>query len=259
MSNLIIGDTSQLSYYFPEDYIRISSRNIDFNRLNNSWESVYICFAEQNMKDKSVDFITPNFILTRDIINELRNNSKRIIIYTTCELWNLSTGAIDAETPFNYIYSNDYCRSKEMLFNWVKEERVLNKLNNVIVIHPFNFNSVYRTNDYLFGKVFNSIINKKKISLGNTYFLRDIMHAKYIVQRSIKAEKDEIVGSGRLTHINMFIRDLYEYFQMDYDEWVIEDLSYSVEDKNFHAKNDRTYSYVELLKDTIEDIENKIK
>ena len=27
MKNLIIGDTLQLSYYFPDDYVRISSRN----------------------------------------------------------------------------------------------------------------------------------------------------------------------------------------------------------------------------------------
>ena len=33
MSNLIIGDTSQLSHFFPKNYERISSRNINFEEI----------------------------------------------------------------------------------------------------------------------------------------------------------------------------------------------------------------------------------
>ena len=45
MKNLVIGNTSQLAYYFPDDYEKISSRNIEFK--NENYDRVYICFAEQ--------------------------------------------------------------------------------------------------------------------------------------------------------------------------------------------------------------------
>ena len=35
MKNLIIGNTSQISYFFPSSYDRISSRNIDFLNFKN--------------------------------------------------------------------------------------------------------------------------------------------------------------------------------------------------------------------------------
>ena len=58
MNSLIIGDTSQLSYYFPDDYISISSRNIDFNYLkNNKWDNVYITYAEQRIYENNIDFL----------------------------------------------------------------------------------------------------------------------------------------------------------------------------------------------------------
>lgn len=258
--NLIIGNTSQLSHYFPKDYIRIGSRDINIQSIkDNIWDSVYICFAEQNMKDDNIDFITPNFHITKNIISEIENSSKKIVIYTSCELWNQLNGPIDTQTPFNYIYPNDYCYSKELLYNWIKNEQAVDKLKNVVIIHPFNFNSVYRSTEYLFGKIFDSIINKKPISIGNTYFFRDIIHTKYMVELSINAEKDEVIGSGELTHINTFIRDLYNYFGMKYEQWVTEDLSKQIIDKNYYAKKTEIYSYSQLMKDTIEDIENKIR
>ena len=48
MNNLIIGNTSQLSYFFPENYESISSRNIDFSMVNNKkYDRIYLLFAEQ--------------------------------------------------------------------------------------------------------------------------------------------------------------------------------------------------------------------
>jgi hypothetical protein len=57
MNNLIIGDTSQLSYYFPNDYVRISSRNINYNLLTDkNWDRVFLCFGESRkyIKDTEV-------------------------------------------------------------------------------------------------------------------------------------------------------------------------------------------------------------
>ena len=258
--NLVIGSTSQLAQYFPEDYIKISSRDIDIQLLKNTqWESVYICFAEQNMKSSKVDFITPNYNLTKDIINLIENYSKKIVVYTTCELWNKHIGEVDTNTAFNYKCLNDYCLSKELLFNWIKQEQLLfNRLKNVIIIHPFNFNSIYRGQNYLFGKIFYSIINKKPIEIGNTYFHRDIVHTKYMVERTLKTTQDEVIGSGRLTNINNFIRDIYNHFEMKYEDWVKEDLSYEPVDRLFYSKQSEIYTYNRLLTDTINDIEKKI-
>lgn len=257
--NLIIGHTSQLSYYFPPDYIRISSRNIDFEFLKeNIWESVYICFAEQNMIDQNVDFITPNFLKTKQIIEALENSAKKVVIFTTCELWNQLKGPIDINTPFNYIFNNDYCYSKDLLWGWLRDERMKDRMKNVIVIHPFSFNSTHRTQNYLFGKIFHSIINKEKINIGYTYYLRDIVHTKYMVEKSIKATKDEVIGSGQLTHVNGFIRDLYASYQMNYKDWVIEDLEQKSPNRLYYSNQKEIYSYKMLMNDTIEDIQREL-
>jgi hypothetical protein len=131
----------------------------------------------------------------------------------------------------------------------------------VFIIYPFNFNSIYRSDDFLFGKIFNSIINKKKIEIGYTYFYRDIVHPKFVVDKSISARGHEIIGSGRLTFVNDFIRDLYQHYQMDYDEYVIENFDkYNEYDKRkeYYLNSKKPlYTYMQLLKDTISDIDKK--
>ena len=73
MNNLVIGNTSQLSYFFPEDFIRISSRRIDFGH-HNSYDRTYICFAEQRtyLKENIDVFIDTNVNYTLNIIEHLR-------------------------------------------------------------------------------------------------------------------------------------------------------------------------------------------
>jgi hypothetical protein len=47
MDNLVIGNTSQLSKYFPEDYVKLSSRNIDKKFIQNKiWDRIFLCFGE---------------------------------------------------------------------------------------------------------------------------------------------------------------------------------------------------------------------
>jgi nucleoside-diphosphate-sugar epimerase len=262
MKNLIIGKSSQLSYFFPVEYERISSRDIDMNYLRyNRWDSVYITFAEQRVYMSDIDYINPNFIYTRDVLENLVGSSNKIVIYGSCDLWNNKIGCVYPEDEFDYSYSNDYCLSKEKLINYIKERREKGWWKNVIIIHPFNFNSTYRKQEFLFGKIFNSIINKTPIEIGNTNFYRDIVHTKYMVERSIKATKDEIVGSGRLYFIHDFIKDLYNYFGMDYKEYVkSNDVTKSRHSERiFYSYQDEVYTYDMLLKDTIEDIEKRIK
>lgn len=248
MNNLVIGNTSQLAYFFPEDYEKISSRNIDFSQFKNKfYNRIYFCFAEQRtFMNKSNDFIDINVSYTLELMDFFKSICNEMIIYGTCELWNKYSGGISLDMAFNYEHS-DYIYSKELLIKSVKD-----RYYNVIVIHPFNFNSVYRKGGFLFGKIFDSIINEKKIQIGSTYFYRDLVHPKYVVERSILAEGDELVGSGRLTHVNDFIRNLYEYFHLDYFELVEEDKKY-VDKKIFYLKSTDVL-YSTLFEDTVNDM-----
>jgi len=261
MKNLIIGN-SQQSYYYPEDYIRISSRNIDFQYLkNNEWDSVYITFAEQRVHDSNIDYFSINYVYTLEVIESLLNSSNRIIVFTSCELWNNYVGQVDITQPFSYKSNDSYLLSKERLYYEINDRKKNQELyNKIIVIHPFYFNSIHRSEYFLFGKIFNSILNKKQIHIGNTYFYRDMVHAKYLVERVMNAKSDEIVGSGRLFHINDFIRDLYDYFQMDYNQYIIEDVNIknNHSEKLYYSYQTNIYTYDMLLNDTIADIKNKM-
>lgn len=255
--NLVIGNTSQLSKYFPDDYIKISSRNIDFNYLrNNSWDSVYITFAEQRIYDKNIDYITPNYINILQLIRILLPISLKIVCYTSCELWNNASGAIDTNTEPNFFpLNNEYVISKLLLLNKIKELRYLDKnYDKVVFVHPFYFNSVSRSKYFLFGKIFDSIINEKKIHVGSLDFYRDMVHAKYVVNTSIMAKKDSMAGSGKLVNVGEFIKDLYSINNLDFDRLVISDKSVEIRQKNIVAKTYIEYTYENLLNDTQDDI-----
>ena len=260
MDNLVIGNTSQLSMYFPEEYVKISSRNIDKSFIQNKmWNRIFLCFGESRkfIKDEHLHNKI-NFDYTTKLIDFLLPHANKIVVYSTCELWNKCSGPIDLETPFNFFETN-YIKSKFKLTNHILNSEVSNK---VIIIFPFNFNSIYRSQNFLFGKIFNSIINKTKIEIGNTYFNRDIIHPKCVVDKSITTENNLIVGSGRLVFVNDFIRDLYSNFNMDYDDYVSEKFDYynEYETRNeYYLKSKKyLYSYNNLLKETINDIKNKI-
>lgn len=259
--NLIIGNSSQLAQYFPKDYIRISSRNVDLKYLkNNKWESVYICFSEQRIYDSSIDFITPNYIYTMQIIDSLIENSDKIVCYTSCELWNELSGYIRIGTqPKFYPLTNEYTISKLLLLNKITELRKLNNLyRKVVFVHPFYFNSVYRNEYFLFGKIFNSIINKQKIEVGDLNFYRDMVHAKFVVEKSIESKQDIVVGSGRLFNIRDFVKDLYYINGMEFNYFVQENKSSNFpvgKEKLIMAKVDWEYTYQDLLGETQKDIE----
>ena len=126
--HLVIGNSSQLSHYFPEDYVKISSRNIDFGYLkSNHWESVYLTFAEQRIYEHNIDYITPNYLYTMQIINSLLENSDKIVCYTSCELWNKLTGVITLSTLPQFNLENEYTVSKVLLLNKIKELRKYNE------------------------------------------------------------------------------------------------------------------------------------
>lgn len=251
-NNLIIGNTSQLSYYFPDNYIKIPSRNINFEQYKDeAFDRVYITFAEQRtfIENNEKLFTDINVDYTIKIIDFFKDKCNKVIYYSTCELWNNYEGPVDLTLKYNYNYS-PYIRSKDLMGSYIKKN-----YNNVIIMYPFNFNSPYRKKGFLFSKIFDSIINEEKIEIGNTYFYRDIVHPKYIVEKSILASQDEIIGSGRLIYINDFIRILYEKFNLNYDEMVIEKFNHNllVKRRIFYL-NSNNHLYKKIVEDTTHDI-----
>jgi nucleoside-diphosphate-sugar epimerase len=119
---------------------------------------------------------------------------------------------------------------------------------------------VYRKSGYLFSKIFQSILNKQKIEIGDTYYYRDMIHPKMVVDLAIKNDiigQDFIVGSGHLTYVNEFIRKLYNKMNMNYDDFVTENVkNHSIYRKNVfynsirHKENDPS----NLLKLTIKEL-----
>lgn len=256
--DLVIGSSSQLAQYFPENYIKISSRNIDFEYLkNNVWDSVYITFAEQKIYDKNIDYITPNYIYSLKIIESLLINSKKIVCYTSCELWSNLNGKISLDTEPCFDLKNEYTISKLLLWNKIKERRIQNQLyEKIIFIHPFYFNSIYRNEYFLFGKIFKSILNENKINVGNLNFYRDIVSTQFVVNKSIEKTSDCMVGSGNLINIRTFIKDLYKLNDMDFNRFVTEDVRKPIDKKKLIMANvNWEYTYKNLLEDTQRDIE----
>jgi len=168
--NIVIGNTSQLSYYFPNEYVKVSSRNIEEKiYTKNNWNNVFICLGESRKYIENIEIYDQvNFHLTLDIINKFKSISNKIVIYSTCELWNKYDGRIDLSMKPNF-YETPYLNSKYRIYDYIIKNK--EEFKNVVILFPFNFNSIYRDNNFLFGKVFNSIINKNKIDIGDTYFL----------------------------------------------------------------------------------------
>lgn len=263
--NLVIGNSSQLSHYFPDDYKKISSRNINLHLLKNEqWDAVYLTFSEQRIYNSNIDYITPNYLYTLNIIENLLQNSNKIVCYTSCELWNDLSGHISVTTlPKFYPLNNEYTISKLLLLNKILEMRKINSdYDKVVFMHPFYFNSVYRNEYFLFGKIFDSIINKKKIKIGNINFYRDMVHASWVVKQSIEQSSDCMVGAGKLFNIRDFVQDLYTHNDMIYKDWVDEhpDIYGVGKEKLIMANTNQNYTYQNLLIDTLNDITHaKIK
>lgn len=253
--SLIIGNTSQLNHYFPNEFDRISSRNIDFTKIKkNNYDSIYLLFAEQRtfLNETESFFLDINFDFTLKVIDELKNYCNRIIIYSTSELWNNYSGEVSLEMSYQYNYS-PYIKSKELLCNYINENR--EKYNNVVIIYPFNFNSIYRKNGYLFFKVFDSLINKNKNFIGDININRDIIHPSIIVNNSITANKDKLIGGGELVNIQKFISDLFSNYNMNYQDYLINDSNNNLTNhRNEYYSKIKYSNYNELLNLTFYDI-----
>jgi nucleoside-diphosphate-sugar epimerase len=260
--NLVIGNTSQLAHYFPEEYEKISSRNIDFEYFKNKfYDRIFFCFGENRtfLEDLPENvFFDTNVHYTYNLLHFFKDKCNDIIIYGSSELWNRYEGPIQIRNSYSYYYT-PYIWSKHKMCNMIQFMREdQSGYYNVHIVHPFNFNSVYRKGNFLFGKIFHSILNKEKIEIGNTHFYRDLIHPKYVVERSIETKYDIIVGCGRLIFVNDFIRDLYEGCNLKYEDYVTEnnDCDLKMKRNIFYCDQYKMpkIKYNILLEDTINDI-----
>lgn len=256
LENLIVGKTSQISRFFPDDsFKKVDSKNLNLSLFDNNWGIVVLALGEnrKNIEDISL-YEKVNFDLTLELIDFFSPRSERVITFSSCELWNRSSGPVDLEVPYEY-FNTPYVLSKKKL-----SEVIMNSSThkNVDVVFPFNFNSIYRDENFLFGKVFNSIINEVRIEIGDTYFYRDLIHPSFVVSKILEKKGHQVIGSGRLTFVNDFIRDLYKAFGLKYENFVYENLEGYIENEKryeyYYKSLECLYPYETLLENTIKEI-----
>lgn len=256
-NNLIIGNTSQLSYFFPSNFERISSRDLNFEKIcSKKYDRIFLLFAEQRtFLNENEDFFNKiNFDYTLSIINKLKDYCNYLVVYSTSELWNKQDGCISLETPYNYSYS-PYIKSKELLCNYINNNRDI--YSNVIIIYPFNFNSIYRKDGFLFGKIFKSILNNEKVTIGNIDFKRDLTHPKIVVDLSLSSNKDMIVGSGKLINVKKFVLDIFDKLDKNINDYILFDEINNLKTiRNEYYSCQKTSDYNKLIDLTIYDIRN---
>ena len=262
--DLFIGESSQLAFYWPkEETIFISSRVIDIDWIKSKkWNRIYIAFADGRTWIKEdhqsfCDFSQINVEFTLRLIKEIKDCCKNVIFYSTSELWNKCNGPITIDTPFKYTWT-PYIVSKATVTRAIMNDKIL---DNVIILFPFPFNSPIRKEKrYLFSKVFSSIIEEKKITIGNIAYYRDLLHPSFVVRQSLKASEHQIIGSGRIVFVKDFIETLYLHFGLDPKEFIVEskeELSedYMLRENIFYLDSHKClYSYDELIEDTVFDI-----
>ena len=250
--DLIIGSTSQISMYLPRNAVRVSSRSVPTEIFEKSWDRVYLCFAEQRTRhaknlEYKESFYDINVSLTLDIARRLK--AKKIIYYSTTELWNLYDHSISLN--LNYNYESDYYTDSKH-----KATIKMLELENSIILYPFNFNSKHRNSDYLFGKIFDSIINRRNVCVGNLDQNREILHASWVAKQSANSDCHTIIGSGGLINVRRYVNDLYEYFGLSFHELVSETADFFVKKKPIYLESDKiVYTYQELIEDTINDLQ----
>jgi hypothetical protein len=257
--DLLIGDTSQLARYWNRlDAEIISSYDIDVGWIQSrQWNRIYIAFANARTFLRTDVFEKTNVNQTLNLISDIQDSCENVIYYSTTELWNQVNGPIKLESKiwntFHYDTSSFYIKSKH-----ITTETILKNdfFTNTIILFPFSFNCPYRSDSrFFFSKIFDSILNRKKITVGNIPSYRELLHPKFVIKESINATKHKIVGSGRLTHVKDFVKHLYELNGMEYGDFVIEKESSVKDDRGiFFLDSEKClYHYNELFGDTLED------
>jgi len=196
------------------------------------WDEVYICFGEARTYMASSDspevermFHDTNVVKTIEVIDALHSVCRKIVCYSTAELWNATSGPVAPSDPYTF-HENHYTKSKNSISLLLRDKV---KYPKVTVAYPFNFNSIHRSSEYLFGKIFRSIVTESPVTIGDVDYYREILHPTMVVKATLDSMKNDplgtdiVIGSGRLIHVGDFIRKLYLRFGMDMDKMAVRD------------------------------------
>ena len=260
--NLIIGNTSQFFTYFKEqdpNIIGVSSRNFDLSSIGfHEYNRAILTFGEhRTFADISLeDYISVNVDYTLEVINKIKDQCKTIVVFITSELWNNCSGGITLETPINYNYTH-YIKSKEILRDKIMHLRESQGLN-IIMVYPFNCNSPYRKDGFLFKKFINLINDKQPIIIGDLNFQRDLPHPKLLVETCLSSTEDAIIGSGNLTNMREFYTKILGCFDIEYKNYVTETPKI-FQNTRLPFYYDTKEKYNGIIEDTIYDIKKYLK
>jgi GDP-D-mannose dehydratase len=158
---------------------------------------------------------------------------------------------VSIDTPWN-------CEQNYYIDSKIKITKKLLEDERVIIHFPFNYNSIYRKDTFLFHKIFSSIINNKKITIGNVDINRELLHASFVCREIEKKQKHSIIGAGQLINIKKFIFDFYKINNLDYNNLVIEEGEQRGKTNEFYSSEYIPYTIEERLKEYKDDIQNSI-
>lgn len=262
--DLFVG-TGQLTYFWDkQNTIFVPPKEFDVylpQLQKKYWEKAFVAFAKGDtfQENRSEEFYAVNVVYTEYVVKELCKICDKVYFFSTSELWNKCQGPISLEANFkpfsssmgfDFDHYSPYINSKAIITEKLFEN------DKVILLFPFSFNSPFRKEKrFLFGKIFNSIINQEPIEIGNIDCYRDMMHPKFVAQEAILAEKHKIIGSGRVIHVGDFVRNLYAYFGLDFDEFVkiLPQHNLKVQ-RNIFYLDSSCCLYSNLFEDTVNDI-----
>ena len=110
---LIIGSTSQIAKILPDsEFKKVNSRNFSHSDIDGEWDLAILAFGENRKNLEPYEIYKKiNVDLTFETLDFLKSRCSRIIVFSTCELWNKHFGGIDLETPMDF-YETNYTRSK---------------------------------------------------------------------------------------------------------------------------------------------------
>lgn len=244
-NSLLIGSSSQLAMYFPDNFQLVGARDFINDKkdiVSNSLCTVLAFGENRTYLDKELGFEAfkhVNYQLTMQAIEKCLTFSDKVIVFATSELWGKHSSGVTIDTAFDFNKSN-YVLSKLMLVDAVKTHFAS---DDVRIIYPFNFNTRYRKGQFLMGKVINSILTKSPIQVADTHFRRDLTTPLDIVNLCNINEiwKEAICGSGQLLNINSVITELYNIAGLNKEAYVSEVFTSSSERRHceyfdLHAK-----------------------
>tara|TARA_B100000900_G_scaffold96123_1_gene79179 strand:- start:3058 stop:4032 length:975 start_codon:yes stop_codon:yes gene_type:complete len=185
--------------------------------------SVYESIKKPNLS-KAIEIIYNN--LTLACINE--SIFPNFFQASSSEMYGKNHETILNEKSM-FLPNSPYAEAK--LGNHIKTAELRSRFNwNIVSGIMFNHESEFRTENYLFMKIINYLLNINnlpgtKLTLGGVDLVRDWSHASDISKGIVdmtenKISEDFVLGSGKPTKISHLLDISFGYFNLDWNEYV---------------------------------------